>query len=66
MATFKYIRKIAMKNHVIRQSKTPHKEFRRYRIKIQEVSEDITSWENSTSSLKTSLKEENTKKDKEK
>jgi hypothetical protein len=35
-------------------------------MKIKEVSEDITSWGNSISSLKTSSDEENTKRDREK
>jgi len=57
---------ILLKNHVIRQSKTPHKELGRQAMKIQEASEDITSWENSVPSSKTSLEEEHTQKDEEK
>lgn len=56
----------SLKNHVIHQSKTPHEELGRHCMKNQEACQDITSWENSISSLKTNLKEESTQKNKEK
>ena len=55
-----------MKNHVTRQIKTPHEEFGRHGIKIQEAFEDLKSWGNSIPSPKTSLEEENSQKDEEK
>lgn len=33
-----------LKNNVIQQNKTPHEELKRHKMKIQEVSGDITSW----------------------
>jgi hypothetical protein len=55
-----------LKNHVIRQNKTPHEELGRHGMEIQKVLKDITSSRNFVSSPKTSLEEENIQKDEEK
>jgi len=47
-----------LKNHVIRQSKTPREELERHGMKIQEVSEDITSWGNSILNSKRRMQDE--------